>query len=477
MVEAAAVDGMGYGLRNTATNNFWAYDPIANAWSPRSDLPVPRTSTVAFGLEGKIYVTTGMANGSRLNDLWAYDPLTDTWEEKAQRPGNAVHAAAGIALGNKAYVYGGNTSGTNTTTTAVHRYDPASDTWEAVQSLPFQGNVQDHMAIAIGNMGYGAGGGSVLGGIFQYRTTFRGYDPMTNAWTTLPDLGGGARQKAAAFSVDGRAFIACGRSGSHIPNNATPSNDLWEYQPAWVTVSPRVFLGGPYDQGSGLMDHALNAAGLLPDTDPYAALLHPRPGGDFSDMFGGLQAITGNNAVVDRVVVELRDAVDPSIIRAARHVWVQRDGDVVDMDGQSPVRFTLPLGNYHIAIRHRNHLGCMGASSVTLSDTPTTVDFTTAATPTWGIEARRNDNGTMVLWPGDANFDHEVKYTGVDNDRDAVLLRVGGSTPTTVVNSYFGEDVNMDGDVKYTGVANDRDIILQTIGGTVPTAVRVEQVP
>jgi len=55
---------------------------------------------------------------------------------------------------------------------------------------------------------------------------------------------------------------------------------------------------------------------------------------------------------------------------------------------------------------------------------------------------------------------------------------VGGTTPTnTTTGSYHGSEVNMDGQVKYTGVENDRDIILQSIGGTVPTAMKVKQLP
>ncbi|MBK6832062.1 MAG: hypothetical protein IPG92_15620 [Flavobacteriales bacterium] len=50
--------------------------------------------------------------------------------------------------------------------------------------------------------------------------------------------------------------------------------------------------------------------------------------------------------------------------------------------------------------------------------------------------------------------------------------------PTNVVfNVYATEDVNLDSDVKYTGPFNDRDPILVNIGGTVPTAQRFEQLP
>lgn len=71
-----------------------------------------------------------------------------------------------------------------------------------------------------------------------------------------------------------------------------------------------------------------------------------------------------------------------------------------------------------------------------------------------------------------------MKYTGTNNDRDAILTAIGGSVPTnTLSGQYLQEDLNLDGVVKYTGPSNDRDLILQTIGGRVPTAVRVEQVP
>jgi len=39
------------------------------------------------------------------------------------------------------------------------------------------------------------------------------------------------------------------------------------------------------------------------------------------------------------------------------------------------------------------------------------------------------------------------------------------------------EDANLDGQVKYTGASNDRDPILVNIGGTVPTNTRVQQLP
>ena len=117
------------------------------------------------------------------------------------------------------------------------------------------------------------------------------------------------------------------------------------------------------------------------------------------------------------------------------------------------------------------------AASVALSGTTTTVDLTSAATTTYGTDARKSIGAVRALWTGEVVRDGMVLYTGQNNDRDQLLVRVGGIVPTATTNGYFSEDLNMDGEVKYTGGSNDRDPILVNIGGTVPTASRAEQLP
>jgi uncharacterized protein (TIGR02145 family) len=245
-----------------------------------------------------------------------------------------------------------------------------------------------------------------------------------------------------------------------------------------VTVAPRVFLGGPYDSGTMLMSDALRVTGLLPLQEPYTTLGFAMLGGGGVSTSPSILSATGNNAIVDWALVELRHATDQSWVVASRCALVQRDGDVVATNGSMPVSFGLPAGDYYVAVRHRNHLGVITANTVALSATPSLVDLTLPSTAVFGTNARKNVDGTMVLWPGDANMDGEVKYVGNGNDRDAILAAIGGVIPTTVLtNVYQSEDVNMDGLVKYVGLNNDRDVVLQTIGGVVPTATLDQQLP
>lgn len=100
-------------------------------------------------------------------------------------------------------------------------------------------------------------------------------------------------------------------------------------------------------------------------------------------------------------------------------------------------------------------------------------EFTSSSFNMEGASPRAQAGSLMLLRAGDTSFNDEVIYVGASNDRDPILLTIGGNVPTnTLPGVYSIMDSNMDGVVKYTGQGNDRDFILQTIGGTIPTAVR-----
>lgn len=245
---------------------------------------------------------------------------------------------------------------------------------------------------------------------------------------------------------------------------------------AFMPLNVRMYLGGPYNIEEERMNDGLRTSGQIPATEPYTALGFNLPGGGGETVDPGVLAITGNNAVVDWVVVELRDRAQPANIVAAQCALVQRDGDVIGATGSSTLGFAVPAGSYRVAVRHRNHLGCMTANDVVLGSTPATVDFSLGSTTTFGTAAQQVVEGKRMLWPGNILPDGMLKYTGVNNDRDLILQAIG-TVPTTVINGYLPTDANLDGSVKYTGVENDRDVILTGVGGSAPTSIRYEQLP
>jgi hypothetical protein len=259
-------------------------------------------------------------------------------------------------------------------------------------------------------------------------------------------------------------------SGSYFNLSLGTNNTV--QQSATPTLLVKVFLGGAYD--NGLMYDSLRVKGLLPLSDPY-------PGLGYTHVLGGGQtttqsvlSIAGNSAIVDWVVIELRNITTPTTRVFTRSALLQRDGDIVDMDGISPISLQVASGQYYIAVKHRNHLGVMTALPISLQNN-TTINFTTEQT--YGTDAQKTIGSIKVMWDGNTNFDNTVKYAGQNNDRDPILSRIGGVIPTNIVMGYYLEDVNMDGFVKYTGQNNDRDNVLFNIGGTVPTNIKTQQIP
>lgn len=268
------------------------------------------------------------------------------------------------------------------------------------------------------------------------------------------------------------------------PSNATDVQDIA------VTVtdvnengqlSVKVLLQGALFNSPtpGVMRDNLRSGGYIPLNDPYTGSGNPRfahagAGGAASTTSGVLSANAGtDDAIVDWVFVELRSALDSTVVVETRAALVQRDGDVVSpADGNSPLVLPGTAGNsYFVAIKHRNHLGVMTATEQTITLAGITVDFITMSDAnvynfsspfSYDGAERVTINGFKALWAGNANADKKAKYQGPSNDNAAVLSQVLTFPGNTlgVFNydlalGYFYGDLNMDGKVKYQGTTND----------------------
>lgn len=252
----------------------------------------------------------------------------------------------------------------------------------------------------------------------------------------------------------------------------------------WFPLNVKVLLGGAYNPQTGLMSTALNDANLIPAEEPYSDLNYYMTVGGSDTTEPEIFDVTGPDAIVDWVVVQLRNRDDMKDVRYSKAALLQADGDVVAEDGVSPISVwdtnDPDQDHFYVLVGHRNHLPVITAAPINLTTTGS-IDLTSASLfediTLPGTAAKLVDN-KQVLWPGDVNDDRIIKYTGEDNDRDTILSAVGADVPTNVVTGQYRlEDVNMDGVVKYVGENNDRDIILQSIGGSTPNNTLTAQIP
>lgn len=83
------------------TKDFWAYDPLLDAWSRKADFAGTRYGAVGYTIGSKGYLGMG---GQNKTDVWAYDPADDTWTAGAEYSGRARSYAVGLAVGDTAYI-------------------------------------------------------------------------------------------------------------------------------------------------------------------------------------------------------------------------------------------------------------------------------------------------------------------------------------------------------------------------------------
>lgn len=236
-----------------------------------------------------------------------------------------------------------------------------------------------------------------------------------------------------------------------------------------VNVSSRIILQGAYDATTGLMHDKLLSKGVLPDEQPYG--ISPFTYAGEERLSSEVRNATGQDAVVDWVLLELREAAGAFDVIAQRAAVLQRDGDIVEPDdGAVVINFpSVSSGSYRLGVRHRNHQGILTGAPLTFGQTVTVVDFTHPATPVEGNHAQTTSTPFQLMRVGDINQDHALIAVGVGNDNGRILSTVltaennTGLNASYIVEAYDSSDLNLDGRVIYVGPGNDTGQLLFNI--------------
>ena len=137
------------------------------------------------------------------NDFWEYDPAANAWTQKADFGGGTRQWATGFSIGGKGYVGCGRANNTTSSLSDFWEYDPSTDTWSQKAGLSL--SREQAKGFSIGNKGYIGPGHSGT----PIMTDFRAYDPSTNAWTSLAPYPGQNHAGMAGFSIGTLGFMGC----------------------------------------------------------------------------------------------------------------------------------------------------------------------------------------------------------------------------------------------------------------------------
>jgi N-acetylneuraminic acid mutarotase len=339
--------GGGYIGNSVSLSDLWEYDPQADTWTRRRNIPgaVNRTGGIAFSANGKGYVGLGSSSyntfqATFLSDLWQYDPGTDSWTKMASLPDSARHHATCFTVGDRAYVVGGTTGYPYLISNDVWEYNASSNTWTARTPYPAV-SIENAMAFTIGTDGYVVGGfvkqpgtsgyGRADSATYQYNTTnhswtkkadycnrrmggvgfslnnigyvgfgtakidsttwyyeeFCKYDPVSNAWTTSTSYPNIARTYSIAAVANGKAYAGAGFI--YLTGE--------EYKSDWAELTP----AGVGLDASG---HTANGVQLYPNPANNTLRLRSSSGGElqFINIQGQLVKsiiVQGGNSVIN----------------------------------------------------------------------------------------------------------------------------------------------------------------------------------
>ncbi len=209
----------------------WEYNPATNGWLQKASLPDiqgpgtgARYDAVAFTIGSYGYVGTGY-NGSWLKDFWKLDPVANTWTPITNIPGNKRSGSVAFTTFNdtSAYIVTGTNNGTE-----LHdfwRYNPTTG-WSQLRDIAntsadnydddYTDIVRDHaVSLVMPNSGVWKAylvcgqNGSVTAKTWEY-------DFATDLWARKTSYERTARQGAVSWSFLNlkRGFVGTGKSGT-----------------------------------------------------------------------------------------------------------------------------------------------------------------------------------------------------------------------------------------------------------------------
>ena len=213
-----------------------------------------------------------------------------------------------------------------------------------------------------------------------------------------------------------------------------------------ITINPTVFLQGailnPNTGEESLMRDDLRE-NYVPLTSPYTDVLTCEST-VFQDGGTSTTGVTEDN-IVDWIWVELRDATDNTLVKSGQSALLQRDGDIVGVDGLSNLEFPVAAKSYYVAIKHRNHLSIITAATVSLSDVTTVLDLSSDSSLINGDfnAVAEVSTGLFAMLGGDYDENTQVQ----NSDISSVTLELGSS-------GYSNADMDMNGQIQNTDINN-----------------------
>ncbi len=203
------------------------YNPEANIWETKAQVPLPRVGAEANVVNGKIYLVGGTPQGN-INQV--YDPATDSWSTESSMPESPKYMYISTVFDDRIYEMGRN----------VEIYNPQNNLWNALTPQP---------QASLG----GIAAAATLGifapqRIYIFGSTTKIYHPEDNTWVAGASMLSN-RDRFGVGVVNDIVYVIGGQRVDYQypsetgPSTVTPSAINEQYIPlGYGTVPPKVSL-------------------------------------------------------------------------------------------------------------------------------------------------------------------------------------------------------------------------------------------
>lgn len=247
-------DGIGGTDYDVYYKDFYVFDIAQAKWVKNAagdpvkipDFPGDgRKYGVAFAIDGKGYVGTGMMDGGdALTDFYAFTPSADglsgTWEEIANYPDRTAGAVAFVLDGKAVVCLGAGSSSATDYKKGVYVWDPKNTEkrWiakEVLADVKSDGFDDDYAkiprayAVAFVAEENGVKKGYIATGAGPSPKTCWEYDIRTDRWDEVTEMPANmsSRSYCVAYSYNGYGFVTTGGTGLDSPLEPT----TWKFTP------------------------------------------------------------------------------------------------------------------------------------------------------------------------------------------------------------------------------------------------------